>query len=139
MLNIIILAASVVLALPYPAFSSSLSGAPTFTLNSEDGQTSIQCKATRRPSGGPDWMVECGEQKFAVHLLVNKFPSREGGMRYQILYWVLDYNYRPDPKFAGSHHGTNLSFLVKDPETQKSIHIGQIVQTVWTLDIEVAL
>lgn len=112
---------------------------PRFTLNSEDGSFSYSCTSSPRPGGGPDWIVKCSDQTFAVHLFINKFPVRGDKTKYQILYWVLDYNDRPDSSLAGTYHGTNLSFTVKNGEKTEPYHIGQIVQTVWTLDLTLNL
>lgn len=112
---------------------------PRFTLNSEDGAISYSCNSSPRPGGGPDWIVKCDDQTFAVHLLINKFPVRGGKLKYQILYWVLDYNDRPDSSLAGTYHGTNLSFVVEKGKDLEPYHIGQVVQTVWTLDLTLDL
>lgn len=114
-------------------------GTPSFSLHLEDGSLQQTCQAERRPSGGPDWNVTCGDQKFAVHLLVNKYPLGSHFLRYQILYWVLDYNDRPDPTLAGTHHGTNMTFTLPVDSPQQSVQLGQVVQTVWNLDVQVPL
>lgn len=112
---------------------------PKFTLNSEDGSISYPCFAKPRPGGGPDWIVKCDDQEFAVHLLVKKYPSRENSTAYQVLYWVLDYNDRHDPSLAGNYHGTNLQFKVSNNEAHRSYHLGQVVQAVWSLDLTLNL
>lgn len=126
-----------VLICAFSAFGREVS--PQFTLNSEDGEISYTCTSTPRPGGGPDWIVQCEDQKFAVHLLVKKFPIGKKLSKYQILYWVLDYNDRPDPSLAGTYHGTNLSFIVENHGNPKPYHLGQVVQTVWTLDLTLQL
>lgn len=112
---------------------------PKFTLNSEDGSISYPCFSKPRPGGGPDWIVKCDDQEFAVHLLVKKYPNRNQSTSYQVLYWVLDYNDRHDPSLAGNYHGTNLHFNVSNNETHRTYHLGQVVQAVWSLDLTLNL
>jgi len=124
------------------ALSSSapaLAANPQFELMLEDGSQRTFCEVKRRPSGGPDWRVWCGEKEYAVHLVFNKFPTASGQVRLQILYWVLDYNNRPDSSLAGTHHGTNLEVLVPSNLPTPTFQLGQVVDTNWNLNVTIGL
>ncbi len=112
---------------------------PQFTLQMQDGSLELGCQAHARVGGGPDWIVRCKDQEFAVHLMVQKFPRPNGRIKYQVLYWVLDYNDRPDPTLAGTHHGTQLDFEVSTEQASSTYKLGQVVQTVWSLDVSLQL
>lgn len=118
----------------FASASALLESSPQFSLNSEDGQISYSCKAHRRPGGGPDWDLSCGTQRFAVHLYVRRLPQANQLSKYQILYWVLDYNERPDSSLAGTYHGTNMTFILSDHQSEKSVYLSQVVQTTWNLE-----
>jgi len=110
-----------------------------FQLMTEDGSTQIPCLSKPRPGGGPDWEVFCDDKRYAVHLAVIKYPLEKNQLKYQILYWVLDYNDRPDRSKAGTHHGTNLDVIFAEDRPTQTLKIGQVVDTIWSLNLQLRL
>lgn len=116
-----------------------VSYSPHFQLVMEDGSIEFSCISKPRPGGGPDWEVRCGEKSFSVHLAVIKSTTGDKLVKYQILYWVLDYNDRPDSTLAGTHHGTNLDVIFQKNQPTQTLKIGQVVGTIWNLNVQLRL
>lgn len=110
-----------------------------FELATEDGLTRYPCQAHQKAPGDPRWDLTCGSQKFAVHFMINRYPQAKDILRYQILYWVLDYQERPDSSLAGTYHGSNVSVSLMQNQPPQVMELGQVVQTIWNLNVKFAL